>query len=314
MFKQLALVFLGLLVLVMLLVFAGIAGDKYYTARATDRAEQLDRQEAFARGMTYEEFARMQELTGETSDYSQDGHVHTPACDHDTDELAGLGQDTHAHDEEHETETHGISESTAAQEGADGPVIARGQMILPAPSLAITEADIEAMSGKAAVFYTSVGSFVVELYAEEAPKSVKNFLYLVKNGFYNGLYFYRMSPDLFAEVGSPNGRRGGTAGYWYDMEITGAAQEAGSIALVPGLQEKKVSSEVVFFMKSTNLFDEQCSVFGRVVDRFNVLEKISDTEVDKNGYVQDRVYIGKVEIVDLETVKPAEDIWAEEDA
>ncbi|MCD6405136.1 MAG: peptidylprolyl isomerase, partial [Planctomycetes bacterium] len=205
-----------------------------------------------------------------------------------------------------------LSFLTGEGEIPDKPPLWPDQIVLPAPDLTITQAEIDAMQGKAAVIHTTVGSIVIEFRPQYAPQTVKNFIYLAKKGFYEGLYFYRVVPTAYIESGSPNGRRGGTAGYWFNMEMSSLPPVIGSIAMLPppaGKLIPKTSSEFVIFAHDAKEMEGTCSVFGRVIDRFDVAEKCADTWADKDAYATERTYITKVEIVDLKTVKPKKDFW-----
>ena len=61
-----------------------------------------------------------------------------------------------------------------------------------------------------AVFKTEKGDFEVELYADKAPKTVNNFVFLARDGFYDGVTFHRVIPDFMAQGGDPTGT--GTGG------------------------------------------------------------------------------------------------------
>ncbi len=327
MVKQLALVLMGLVVLVLILVVAGAVGDRYYTARAAEQAEQLDRQDAFASGMTYEEYVRRRESSRGADLLSFDDG--TGAYD----EHAAEGHEGHS-DAQEATDWAAAQQAAPTQQAAVTPQaqpplespptpqisdprstyppvpLIKGQMILPPPPIEVSEADIAAMAGKAVVINTTLGSIPIEMLPEAAPETVKNFLFLVKNGFYNGLYFHRVLPGVCIQSGSPNGRRGGTAGYWMPMEHSEAFPVMGSICMLPGLEDDLVSSEFVIFTRAGDVFDNQVVPFGRILDRFDVAEKIADSIFDKDGYVSDHTYITSIDIVDRKDVAPAQDYWA----
>src|SRR3990170_7305181 len=82
-----------------------------------------------------------------------------------------------------------------------------------------------------ATFHTSQGAIEVELFEEDAPKTVKNFIDLAKKGYYDGLTFHRVIPDFMIQGGCPNSRDGakgmpgtGGPGYKIDCELTGEHQ------------------------------------------------------------------------------------------
>src|SRR3989344_4745759 len=80
-----------------------------------------------------------------------------------------------------------------------------------------------------AVIETSMGSFTVELYGKEAPKTVANFVKLAKQGFYNGLKFHRVIKGFVIQGGDPEGTGGGGPGYTVAAEI-GLTHKKGAIA------------------------------------------------------------------------------------
>jgi cyclophilin family peptidyl-prolyl cis-trans isomerase len=64
-----------------------------------------------------------------------------------------------------------------------------------------------------ATIQTSMGAIEVELFAEDAPKTVENFSKLAGDGFYDGLVFHRVIPDFMIQGGCPRGDGTGDAGY-----------------------------------------------------------------------------------------------------
>jgi len=315
MVKQLVVVFMGLLALLLALIIAGAIGDRYYGAQAIQRKVELDKQEAFANGMSYADYVRMQEAEQEKAEgaASQSSPQTTPAQGSGT----PAAQPTQPGQQAPNTSAAGTSPSsfTNMQEGQkpSEPPLAKGQMILPKPDLTVTPEEIAEMKNKAAVIYTTLGSIPVTLYAEGAPQTVKNFIYLARNGFYNGLSFHRMVPGGMVEAGSPNARRGGTAGYWFPMEPSQMNASVGTLAMLCAPETQMVCSEFAIFTADGGAYADQTTVFGRVLDRFDVAQKVADAVCDRDGYIEDRVYITKVDIVDKSTVTPEKNIWEDYD-
>ncbi len=68
-------------------------------------------------------------------------------------------------------------------------------------------------------FKTNKGEFDVQLFAKDAPATVNNFVFLSKDGFYDGLNFHRVIPDFMVQGGDPDGRGTGGPGYkWNDEQ------------------------------------------------------------------------------------------------
>src|SRR4051812_26063576 len=71
-----------------------------------------------------------------------------------------------------------------------------------------------------ATFDTSRGSIVVELFPKDAPSTVNNFVFLAKEGFYDGTKFHRVIPDFMVQGGDPTGTGRGGPGYRFNDELT----------------------------------------------------------------------------------------------
>jgi cyclophilin family peptidyl-prolyl cis-trans isomerase len=292
MLKQLVLVLLGLAALVLFLAVAGGIADRYYTAREAEKLAELDKQEAFTQGLTYEEYLRRREAQ-QAALAAAEGRAAAPEAAASQAPPSPTAAGTGAQ----------AASPTEVPAVAEAPVSA-GQMILPPPDLDVTDADMAAMTGKAAVVHTTLGSFVIELNPQAAPRSVKNFKYLVEKGFYEGLPIFRTVPGVLAEMGSPNGRRGGTPGYWVDPERSRLYPSVGTVAFVQSLFADKMASEIVIFLRDGEAFVEEVHVFGRVIDRLNVVEKCADSRCDRDGYLLDQAYITKVEMADMSAAVP----------
>ncbi len=272
--SQLALVMMGLVAVVLVLMIAGGVSDKYYTNQQSTKSLELDKQDAFAQGLTYEEYLRKRaEEEGLTRNEEM-----PPAQ-----EEAATGEQT-----------------AAATDGLDGlqPLTAPGQVILEGPTPVVTQEEMDILRTKAAVIHTTMGDMPAEFNVDLAPMSVKNFFYLAEKGYFDGQSFYRMYPGAFIVTGSPTGRKGGTPGYWLNKEFTDLVPVAGALAYLPCLNEEKMASEFAIFMADGLGFGEDVTVFGRLTTRINVAEKCADSPATQEGYTADRVYITKVEIID----------------
>jgi len=77
----------------------------------------------------------------------------------------------------------------------------------------------ESMRPKATI-ETTKGTIVIELYQDEAPNTVENFVTLAKQGFYDGIIFHRVIPGFMVQTGDPTGTGTGGPGYTFDDEIS----------------------------------------------------------------------------------------------
>ena len=123
---------------------------------------------------------------------------------------------------------------------------------------------------------TNKGEIELELFENEAPNTVANFISLVEKGFYNGLDFYRVEARKYACVGCPNGDGTGGPGYRIKNELLGQERRAhfrGSVSLnntgaAPG------GSQLTFCLAPQAALNGRHTVFGRVVRGLDVLSNL----------------------------------------
>ena len=124
---------------------------------------------------------------------------------------------------------------------------------------------------------TDAGDIVLELFENEAPETVGNFISLVEKGFYNGLGFHRVLEAFMAQGGCPNGDGSGSPGYNIYCECGREdfrKHFAGSLSMAK--QPAKNTGGAQFFITfvSTPFLDGEHTVFGRVIEGWDVLPKI----------------------------------------
>ncbi len=127
---------------------------------------------------------------------------------------------------------------------------------------------------------TSAGDVVVELFENEAPNTVANFLSLAEKGFYNGTPFHRVIPGFMAQGGDPTGRGGGGPGYVIPCETDlphARKHFRGSLSMAHAGKDTGGSQFFLTF-RPTDHLDGKHTVFGRVIEGFDVLPKIHRTQ------------------------------------
>src|SRR5436190_7821478 len=163
---------------------------------------------------------------------------------------------------------------------------------------------------KQAVLDTTAGPIVMDLLADKAPSHVALFIKTAESGGYDGTTFFRMIKYGIVQGGDPvtkdpNARaRYGTGGLnLLKPEITDEKQTRGAVSatLIPG---KADSAGTQFFIAVTDQpgIDGKYTIFARVVEGMNAVQKISEAAVDDKGLAVDRIVVNKVTIRD----KPAE--------
>ena len=137
---------------------------------------------------------------------------------------------------------------------------------------------------------TSQGDIVLELFENEAPKSVANFISLVEKGFYNGLTFHRVLREFMAQGGDPQGNGGGGPGYHIPCECYEPVHRLhfrGALSMAHAGKDTGGSQFFITFLPTWNLDGTAVNpkyvgtphtVFGRVLSGFEVLPKITRRE------------------------------------
>ena len=153
-----------------------------------------------------------------------------------------------------------------------------------------------------AVFDTSEGRFKIKLFDDKAPATVKNFVDLAegtKTGkpFYDGLVFHRVIPDFMIQGGCPEGTGRGDAGYKFADEFHATLRHTkpGILSMAnsgPGTN----GSQFFVTTAATPWLDNRHTIFGEVVEGYDVVEKISRLPRDSGDRPKNGVKINTVKI------------------
>lgn len=131
------------------------------------------------------------------------------------------------------------------------------------------------------VFKTSRGEILFELFEDEAPNTVANFITLVEAGFYDGLVFHRVLEDFMAQGGCPHGRGDGGPGYRISCECYKEGfrkhDQEGILAMAHAGKDTGGSQFYITFGPTPHL-DGKHTVFGRVIEGMEAVHKL--TRVD----------------------------------
>ena len=146
---------------------------------------------------------------------------------------------------------------------------------------------------------TTMGNIEAELYPEEAPKTVENFVTLAKKGFYNGIQFHRVIPDFMIQTGDPTGTGRGGPGYSFGDEFSPhlTHDKAGVLSMANSGPNTNGSQ---FFITDapTPWLDKKHSIFGRVIKGMDVVEAIAHAPVDHHDRPRQPILMKKVVILD----------------
>jgi len=131
---------------------------------------------------------------------------------------------------------------------------------------------------------TSVGTLVVTLLPDAAPKHVTSVIYLSRCGFYDGLWFPRVLKGFMAQGGSPDSTQVGNAGYTFDGEfLTGQKHDRPGALSAANAGPNTDGSQFFLTFVPTPHLDGKHTVHGFVTDGLDVLKAIEARGVDKDG-------------------------------
>jgi peptidyl-prolyl cis-trans isomerase B (cyclophilin B) len=147
-----------------------------------------------------------------------------------------------------------------------------------------------------ATLTTSEGTIEIELFPEDAPKTVGNFTKLAGDGFYDGLIFHRVIPDFMIQGGCPQGTGTGGPGYQFEDEINQHKAVKGSLAMANAGPNTNGSQFFIITAEATPWLDGKHTVFGQVTSGQDVVDRISEVDRDARDRPQTPVTIDRVEI------------------
>ena len=134
-----------------------------------------------------------------------------------------------------------------------------------------------------ATIETQVGDFRVELFADKAPVTVNNFVFLSNEGFYDCITFHRVLPNFMAQTGDPTGTGGGGPGYQFADEFDDdLTHKIGAVSMANAGPGTNGSQFFIVFQPQDGL-NGRHSVFGQVVSGMDVVLKIRLRDPDQGG-------------------------------
>jgi peptidyl-prolyl cis-trans isomerase B (cyclophilin B) len=147
-----------------------------------------------------------------------------------------------------------------------------------------------------ATLHTNHGPIDIELFDEDAPKTVENFRKLAGESFYDGVIFHRVIKDFMIQGGDPTGTGTGGPGYTFEDEINDHKVERGALAMAnagPGTNGSQ------FFIVTTDAapwLDGKHTVFGKVTSGMDAVDSIEGTATGARDKPVDDVVIERVEL------------------
>ena len=144
--------------------------------------------------------------------------------------------------------------------------------------------------------HTNKGEIEFELFDDDAPKTVANFLKLVRDGFYDGVIFHRVIPEFMIQGGDPTGTGRGGPGYAFEDEFNDNKVVRGAFAMANAGPNTNGSQFFIVTAEATPWLDGKHTVFGRVTNGMDVVDEIEKVDTDANDKPRDDVTIERVEL------------------
>jgi len=157
-----------------------------------------------------------------------------------------------------------------------------------------TQEEIDKMKGKGVLMTTNEGTLMIELFPEDAPNTVYNFLKLVEDGYYDGIVFHRIIPGFMIQGGDPNTKYtesdrsswgSGGPGYMINEEFNTLQHDRGIVSMARSNDPNSAGSQFFIVHKDSNELDGQYTAFGRLVagtHSLKTLDQIAELETDDN--------------------------------
>ncbi|UKS26311.1 peptidylprolyl isomerase [Paenibacillus sp. HWE-109] len=137
-----------------------------------------------------------------------------------------------------------------------------------------------------ATIETTKGSFRIELFAKDAPKTVNNFLFLAREGFYDDVTFHRVLKNFVIQAGDPSGTGRGGPGYSFEDELNnGHKYEPGIVAMANSGPNTNGSQFFICTGTDSDYLNTipNYTIFGKVIEGMDVVLDLASTPVEQNG-------------------------------
>ena len=147
-----------------------------------------------------------------------------------------------------------------------------------------------------ATIHTNHGPVELELFSDDAPKTVDNFVDLARKGFYDGVVFHRVIPDFMIQGGDPTGTGTGGPGYTFEDEFNDHPVERGALAMANAGPNTNGSQFFIVTADACPWLDGKHTVFGRVSDGMDVVDTIAAVETDAGDRPREDVVIERIDL------------------
>jgi peptidyl-prolyl cis-trans isomerase B (cyclophilin B) len=147
-----------------------------------------------------------------------------------------------------------------------------------------------------ATMHTNHGKIELELFDEDAPKTVENFRKLAADGFYDGVIFHRVIRDFMIQGGDPTGTGTGGPGYTFEDEINQHKVVRGALAMANAGPNTNGSQFFIVTTQEAPWLDGKHTVFGQVVNGMETVDAIEGQTTDGRDRPVEACTIERVEL------------------
>ncbi|UCG10874.1 MAG: peptidylprolyl isomerase [Dehalococcoidia bacterium] len=137
-----------------------------------------------------------------------------------------------------------------------------------------------------ATIETEKGNLVLELFAQDVPVTVNNFVFLAREGFYDNVTFHRVIPGFMAQGGDPTGTGYGDPGYTFADEFTEHTHLAGALSMANAGPNSNGCQFFITYAPQPGL-DGKHAVFGQLIEGMEVLKQITKGDVIKKIIIEE---------------------------
>ena len=149
-----------------------------------------------------------------------------------------------------------------------------------------------------AVMHTNHGDITIELFDEDAPKTVENFKKLAGDNFYDGVIFHRVIKDFMIQGGCPQGTGTGGPGYTFEDEFNDHKVVRGALAMANAGPNTNGSQFFIVTIDAAPWLDGKHTVFGQVTGGMDAVDSIENTPTGARDKPVDDALIERVELAE----------------
>jgi cyclophilin family peptidyl-prolyl cis-trans isomerase len=143
---------------------------------------------------------------------------------------------------------------------------------------------------------TTLGTIAIELFDDDAPKTVENFRKLASDGFYDGVIFHRVIPDFMIQGGDPQGTGSGGPGYTFEDEFNQHKVVRGALAMANAGPNTNGSQFFIVTIDAAPWLDGKHTVFGQVTAGMDAVDAIEATPTGRQDRPTDPPSIESIEL------------------